>query len=251
MLSVLSILGVPSSDVPTGHTPAPFSGGPIRPVGCGNKALPKPILANCTDALAAGVPDLRGNWQSSAFRGTHHWERIEQCGDRIVWTSGCVVHDFRHMDGTTTSGCHDYSAVACVPLRVAATFNATCVVLRPFNAFNAVTRCVNANGTMFLDWAGSKTIMSRTNRSYGFQACDQPAASAPAVVDAAPAAVDKTHHGCQGGCQGCGQCCQNGVAMPTTQCFDDPSASFCCPDGCDTPTCKSGQSAGMGAAGTV
>jgi hypothetical protein len=97
MLSVLSILGVPSSDVPTGHTPAPFSGGPIRPVGCGNKALPKPILANCTDALAAGVPDLRGNWQSSAFRGTHHWERIEQCG---AWSkastcpcAAALIHD--------------------------------------------------------------------------------------------------------------------------------------------------------------
>ena len=42
---------------------------------------------------------------------------------------------------------------------------------------------------------------------------------------------------CQGSCQGCGMCCQNGVQMPTSQCFDDPTAKFCCPAGCQTPTC--------------
>ena len=47
--------------------------------------------------------------------------------------------------------------------------------------------------------------------------------------------------GCQGDCQGCGQCCQHGVAMPTSQCFDDPTASFCCPEGCHTPTCGKGE----------
>ena len=45
--------------------------------------------------------------------------------------------------------------------------------------------------------------------------------------------------GCQGDCQGRGQCCQDGTAMPTSQCFDDPSASFCCPAGCSAKTCRS------------
>ena len=114
---------IPSSDIPTGHTPAPFTGGPITPFGCGYKTLPDPILANCTDPIVDGMPDISGLWQGGPFMNKIHWERIEQCGvllcphlhtgtdlcalkDRIVWTSGCVVHDFRHANGKVADGVH-------------------------------------------------------------------------------------------------------------------------------------------------
>ena len=75
---------VPSADIPIGHTPPPGSGGPITPLGCGYKSLPKPILANCTDELAPSVPDLRGLWVGKVGSDEkEHWERIEQCGDRV------------------------------------------------------------------------------------------------------------------------------------------------------------------------
>ena len=105
--------------------------------------------------------------------GADHWERIEQCGDRIVWTSGCVVHDFRHADGNVSHGVDDYSAVACVPIRVAGRFNATCSLLVPFGVAVAVTRCLNPDNSMYIDWGGQTGTLRRTNRTRGIELCDQ------------------------------------------------------------------------------
>lgn len=188
-IPLLNTLGLPSSAIPTGHTPPPGSGGPIRPGGCGYNELPAAVLENCTDPLADGIPDLRGYWEgtisdssllligspitASMASNKPHWERIEQCGDRIVWTSGCVVHDFRHADGNTSNGCHDYSAVACIPLRVAGVFNASCSILKPFGIVAAVKRCLQPDGSMRFDWGTKTAVLRRTNRSTGFEACDQ------------------------------------------------------------------------------
>lgn len=84
------------------------------------------------------------------------------------------VHDFRHADGTVANGVHDYSAVGCMPIRVAAIFNSTCVMLQPFGmGFTAVTRCLNPNGTLYLDWGGQQMILSRTNHTHGLTQCDK------------------------------------------------------------------------------
>ena len=81
---VNSCNAVPSADVPTGHTPPPGTGGPIGPRGCGSKSLPPPVLGNCTDELSPSVPDLRGFWVGKVGgKEAKHWERIEQCGDRV------------------------------------------------------------------------------------------------------------------------------------------------------------------------
>ena len=113
--------------------------------------------------------------------------------DRIVWTSGCVVHDFRHANGKVADGCHgtalahdhtydaallkivclsDYSAVKCIPLRVAAVYNQTCVTLKPFGLYEAVTRCLNPDGSLFLDWNDNKVTLVKTNNIHGIEECD-------------------------------------------------------------------------------
>ena len=80
------------------------------PPGGYGKAMPPPILAGCTEVLAAGAPDLRGLWKvvsveingqpAPAEHPIHsHVERIEQGGNRVVVTAGGLIHDMR-ADGT-------------------------------------------------------------------------------------------------------------------------------------------------------
>ncbi|HVP16119.1 MAG TPA: hypothetical protein VMT42_01995 [candidate division Zixibacteria bacterium] len=79
--------------------------------------FPKPILAGCIEPLVAGAPDLRGIWQVTGVEEkgkpapkTHqayrHFERIEQCSDRMIVTGGGVIHDMR-CDGTAEHGVND------------------------------------------------------------------------------------------------------------------------------------------------
>lgn len=79
--------------------------------------MPPPILAACTEPLTEGAPDLRGMWRTTSVEvdgqpaptdhpAYRHVERIEQCGDRIVITTGGVIHDMR-CDGTEEDGVHD------------------------------------------------------------------------------------------------------------------------------------------------
>ena len=140
---------------------------------CGRryKSLPEPVLSNCTDPLLAGVPDMRGNWEGIRDNKTH-WERIEQCSDRFVLSSSCVVHDFAHADGSVSHGVHDFSVVGCAPLIVAAVYNASCLTLKPFGEFTAVTRCLRADGSLDLDWNGRVDLLRRTNNTHGVEACD-------------------------------------------------------------------------------
>ena len=123
-------------EIPVAHTP----------VGGWHGEMPPPVLADCDEPLAAGVPDFRGTWQ--AFEVTvdgapsadlSHCERIEQAGNRVVITAGGIIHDMR-TDGTLENGVNDVSGQGFAPISVAARFEGGVLVLKPFDAFVAVTR---------------------------------------------------------------------------------------------------------------
>ncbi len=108
--------------------------------------MPPPILAGCDEPLAPGVPDFRGTWKAFAVEvdgepidDLSHIERIEQAGNRIVITASGIIHDM-YADGTLENGVNDVSARGFAPISVAATFEDGKLVLRPNNAFIAVTR---------------------------------------------------------------------------------------------------------------
>lgn len=111
------------------------------PPGGYGDSMPPPILAGCDDALVDGAPDLRGFWQIIAVsvEGVEDpahpmigsTQRIEQAGDRLVVTSGGVIHDMR-CDGTLDNGVHDVAAADfTTPVNVVATFEDGVHVLRP------------------------------------------------------------------------------------------------------------------------
>lgn len=153
---------VRASDIPVAHTP---------PGGYGD-AMPPPVLAACTEPLAADVPDLRGLWRTRelAIDGEtppadhplwQHVERIEQCGDRVVVTSSGVIHDMR-ADGTLENGVRDVSAINFQPIQVVATFEAGVLVLRPAGAVGfEVTR--ERDGAELV-WHYGPTITVRLER---------------------------------------------------------------------------------------
>jgi hypothetical protein len=119
-------------DIPTAHTP---------PGGYGD-TMPPPILDGCSDPLHADAPDLRGVWKVTDARADdnvlpdehpiwQHVERIEQAGNRVVITSGGIVHDMV-ADGTVENGVNDVMARDfTTPIAVAATFEDGVLVLRP------------------------------------------------------------------------------------------------------------------------
>jgi hypothetical protein len=120
-----------ADDISVAHTP---------PGGYG-EVMPPPILADCTEPLVAGAPDLRGLWRVVSVEvggeavpehPVHgHLERIEQCGDRIVITAGGVIHDMR-CDGTEENGVNDVGAVDyTTPITVVATYEDGVHTLRP------------------------------------------------------------------------------------------------------------------------
>lgn len=125
-----------AAEIPVAHTP---------PGGWQGK-MPPPVLADCNEPPASGVPDFRGLWQ--AFEVTidgvpsdnlAHCERIEQAGNRVVITAGGVIHDMV-ADGTLENGVNDVASRTLTPISVAATWENGSLVLRPNNAFVAVTR---------------------------------------------------------------------------------------------------------------
>lgn len=123
-------------DIPVAHTPD----------GGWSGEMPPPVLASCDEPIHSGFPDMRGTWQAFAVEengqpGTDvsHVERIEQAGNRVVITAGGIIHDM-FADGTLENGVNDVSARTFQPIQVAARFEAGKLVLRPNNAFIAVTR---------------------------------------------------------------------------------------------------------------
>ena len=128
-------------DIPVAHTP---------PGGYGAN-FPKPILAGCTEPIPAGAPDLRGMWSvvdvevdGEPALETHpayqHFERVEQCGDRLVVTAGGVIHDMR-CDGTREHGVRDVAERDFTTrITVVATYENGVHVLRPVGIPIEVTR---------------------------------------------------------------------------------------------------------------
>lgn len=82
-LPALDGSGKRAADIPKGNTP-----------GCSYAHFPLPILADCTEPLAAGAQDIRGLWRGVAGGHTGHVERIEQCGGRTVITTAGIIHDY-------------------------------------------------------------------------------------------------------------------------------------------------------------
>jgi len=100
-LPLLEGNGLKASDIPKAYTPSQPS--------CHYTTFPMPVLADCREPIADGIPDMRGLWQSYSGYGVsteQHVERIEQCGDRIVVTTSGIIHDFR-ADGTLANGSRD------------------------------------------------------------------------------------------------------------------------------------------------
>ncbi|MEM9513372.1 MAG: hypothetical protein AAGA42_00830 [Actinomycetota bacterium] len=97
-------------------------------------------LAGCGEPLASGVPDLRGVWEVYQGFMAGHVERVEQAGNRIVITTGGLVHDMV-CDGTLDNGVDDIAGIGGRHIRVAATFEHGVHKLRPFDkGVVAVTR---------------------------------------------------------------------------------------------------------------
>lgn len=93
--------GLTADDIPKAFTP-----------GCGWTTFPMPVLEGCTEPLAPDATDMRGLWL--AYTGAAgHLERIEQCGNRTVVTSGGIIHDFR-TDGTLKNGSRDIEPPSCI-----------------------------------------------------------------------------------------------------------------------------------------
>jgi hypothetical protein len=121
-----------AADIPVAHTPT----------GGYSDTFPEPVLAPCTEPLVPGAPDLRGMWKTVAVevngepaprehKAYRHFERIEQCGDRLVVTAGGVIHDMR-CDGTEEHGVHDVAEFDfTTPISVVATFENGVHALRP------------------------------------------------------------------------------------------------------------------------
>lgn len=99
-LPVLDGRGRTAREIPKAYTP-----------GCSWSEFPMPVLADCGEPLAPGVVDMRGLWLAHTG-AVGHVERIEQCGNRTIVTSGGVIHDF-HTDGTLANGSRDIEPPFC------------------------------------------------------------------------------------------------------------------------------------------
>ncbi len=101
-LPILDGSGLTADEIPVAYTP-----------GCdGWTAWPLPVLAECTEPLVDGAPDLRGLWLD---KDSGHLERVEQCGDRVVVTTFGLIHDMR-ADGTFRNGANDVNP-SCLRIR--------------------------------------------------------------------------------------------------------------------------------------
>jgi hypothetical protein len=150
---------VPTTDASMPQTSAPMVAADDIPVAFtppgGWTEMPPLVLADCTEPLVAGAPDMRGTWavvtveKDGADDPTHEalgeLQRIEQCGDRVVITAGGIVHDMR-ADGTEENGVHDVAAAdKTTPIVVVATFEDDVHILRPVGVPLEVKRRIDGD----------------------------------------------------------------------------------------------------------
>ena len=125
--------------------------------------FPGAILSGCPTTLIAEAPDLRGLWEAYevSVQGTPQTDheilgsiqRIEQSGDRIVITSGGVIHDMR-CDGTEENGVNDVMAADFkTPITVKATYEDGVHILRPVGMPIEVRRWREGNDLVW-DYGG-------------------------------------------------------------------------------------------------
>ena len=120
--------GLLADEIPKAFTP-----------GCGWTEFPMPVLASCTEPLAANAVDMRGLWLAHTG-AIGHVERIEQCGNRTVITSSGIIHDFR-TDGTLANGSRDIEPPSCMNTFVAIDYQDGVMNFHPFGLpFAVVTR---------------------------------------------------------------------------------------------------------------
>lgn len=145
----------------------------FTPEGGYGTEMPPPILEGCTEELVDGAPDLRGVWRvvdvtltdGSPAPDDHvarkHFERIEQCGDRLVVTGGGVVHDMR-VDGTAENGVNDVAARDyTTPITVVATFEDGALVLRPVDIPGVEVRRSLDGAEMVWEYVGFTARLER------------------------------------------------------------------------------------------
>ena len=111
---------------------------PVIPRGYGD-TYPDHFLADCTDGLAGGVPDMRGDWaeatvtvngESMTAATQPYSERIEQCGNRVIVVSNGVIHDLYRADGTMYSGVNDINSQG-QPIHSTGLFSGNTLTLTP------------------------------------------------------------------------------------------------------------------------
>ena len=136
-----------ASDIPVAHTPRGFW-----------KTFPQPVLAQCTEPLAPGAPDLRGLW-AGEHDGKNHVERIEQCGNRVVIESSRVTHDMR-ADGILAHGVDDIAQGSGLRIKVAAVFKQNGLVLKPFGGPALVSRVLKGD-TLVFNYSGKVILLHR------------------------------------------------------------------------------------------
>ncbi len=147
--------------------------------------FPEPILAGCTEPLVAGAPDLRGMWKAvdvtvggepapAEHPARRHFQRVEQCGDRLVVTAGGVIHDMR-CDGTVENGVHDVAEFDfTTPINVVATYEDGVHVLRPVGIPGVEVRRRRDGVQLIWDYLGGVSVrLERTG----------PPESAPPALD--------------------------------------------------------------------
>ncbi|MEL6186440.1 MAG: hypothetical protein AAFU79_17600, partial [Myxococcota bacterium] len=91
---------------------------PLSPLGYG-ESYPAPYYAGCTDPVAPGLPDLRGDWaettvtvggQTIPANSAPYEERIEQCGSRILFVAQGTLSEVFDANETLFDGVNDYFA---------------------------------------------------------------------------------------------------------------------------------------------
>ncbi|MCH7910413.1 MAG: haloalkane dehalogenase [Candidatus Hydrogenedentes bacterium] len=149
-----------ADDIPVAHTPPGYW-----------ETMPPPILEGCGDALAEGAIDMRGLWEvvestlngqpSKRLIGSR--QRIEQCGNRVVVTSGGVVHDM-HCDGTFENGVNDIGGPTTGgrPIIVAASFENGVHILRPKGMPNFTVEREVVDGDLI--WRYGPSLVLRLKR---------------------------------------------------------------------------------------
>ncbi len=144
------------------------------PAGGYGDTFPEPVLAECTEPIVDGAPDMRGMWEVvevvvdgvavPEHRVVGSVQRIEQCGDRVAITAGGIIHDMR-CDGTEANGVNDVAEFdKTTPITVVATFEDGVHVLRPVGVPIEVKRWLDGDDLMW-QYVGFTCRLTRLERN--------------------------------------------------------------------------------------